>query len=554
MKNKSPIRHLVAQALASNPFRASLLAVLLLLVAQASVPVTAHAQVPGIINYQGRIVDAGTNFDGTGQFKFALVNTSGTTNYWSNDGTTFGPPSAAVSLTVTKGLYSVLLGDTTIANMSVALSPAVFANSNVRLRVWFWDGNGSQVFQQLSPDQRLAAVGYALTVANVQAAGDNTFVGQSAGNATMSGDNNTATGSRALLSNTSGNNNTATGDGALVSNSNGNENTANGEASLGHNLSGSGNTTMGLGSLYENTTGNQNTAIGEYTLGNATGNGNTAVGTEALFTLTTGDYNIALGSGAGDNLTTGDNNIDIGNQGVAGEAGIIRIGTPGTHTATYLAGTVNATAFVGDGSGLTNLPSSQLPAGLVTNNQTGVTLSGSFTGTFNGNATTATSASSATTAGSATTANNFSGSLGGDVTGLQNATVVGAVGGVTAANVASGATAANNATSANTAGAIVKRDGSGNITVATVTGSLNGNAATATSASSATTAASFTGSVADNQLSANVPLINGKNTFSGSTNTFNGVSSTAGGLIIETRTGTDPSSPAIGQMWLRTDL
>src|ERR1035437_4036667 len=34
---------------------------------------TAHAQVPGIINYQGRVSVSGTNFNGTGQFSFALV-------------------------------------------------------------------------------------------------------------------------------------------------------------------------------------------------------------------------------------------------------------------------------------------------------------------------------------------------------------------------------------------------------------------------------------------------------------------------------------------------
>src|SRR5207302_1951465 len=34
----------------------------------------------------------------------------------------------------------------------------------------------------------------------------------------------------------------------------------------------------------------------------------------------------------------GDNNIDIGHQGVAAEAGTIRIGTQGTQTATYIAG------------------------------------------------------------------------------------------------------------------------------------------------------------------------------------------------------------------------
>jgi len=45
-----------------------------------------------------------------------------------------------------------------------------------------------------------------------------------------------------------------------------------------------------------------------------------------------------LGFQAGQNLTTGDNNIDIGNPGVSGEAGVIRIGTPGTQTATFIAG------------------------------------------------------------------------------------------------------------------------------------------------------------------------------------------------------------------------
>ena len=44
----------------------------------------AHAQVPGIINYQGRVLVNGTNYTGNGQFKFALVDGSGTTTYWSN--------------------------------------------------------------------------------------------------------------------------------------------------------------------------------------------------------------------------------------------------------------------------------------------------------------------------------------------------------------------------------------------------------------------------------------------------------------------------------------
>lgn len=39
----------------------------------------ASAQVPNILSYQGRIVAGGVNFDGTGQFKFALVDDGTTT-------------------------------------------------------------------------------------------------------------------------------------------------------------------------------------------------------------------------------------------------------------------------------------------------------------------------------------------------------------------------------------------------------------------------------------------------------------------------------------------
>ena len=124
----------------------------------------ASAQVPQMINYQGRVAvgDPAVNFNGTGEFKFALVNGDGTASYWSNDDTSTegSEPTAAVSLTVTKGLYSVLLG----ANMT-AIPSSVFANSDVYLRVWFDDGsNGSQL---LTPDQRIAAVGYAMVASTV---------------------------------------------------------------------------------------------------------------------------------------------------------------------------------------------------------------------------------------------------------------------------------------------------------------------------------------------------------------------------------------------------
>ena len=120
----------------------------------------ASAQVPQILSYQGRIAvgDPPVNFDGSGEFKFALVNADGLVTYWSNDdsSTAGSEPTAAVTLTVTKGLYSVLLGDAPMT----AIPASVFANADVNLRVWFDDGANSS--QLLTPDQRLAAVGYAM--------------------------------------------------------------------------------------------------------------------------------------------------------------------------------------------------------------------------------------------------------------------------------------------------------------------------------------------------------------------------------------------------------
>jgi len=119
--------------------------------------------VPQLINYQGRIAVVGVNFNGTGQFKFALVDPAGAVTYWSNDGSssTSSPPAAAVSLTVTNGLYSVLLGDTSLGTSMTAIPASVWTHADVRLRVWFNDG--ATGFQRLIPDQRLAPHGYLAT-------------------------------------------------------------------------------------------------------------------------------------------------------------------------------------------------------------------------------------------------------------------------------------------------------------------------------------------------------------------------------------------------------
>ena len=168
---------------------------------------------------------------------------------------------------------------------------------------------------------------------------NNTATGYKSLHSNTTGSANTATGVWALTANTTGSANTATGIWALTSNTTGENNTATGLQALYSNTSGTYNTATGSAALFENDTGNNNTAEGFFALiSNTTGSNNTAQGYFALSSNMTGNGNISLGASSGTNLTTGDNNIDIGNAGVAGESGIIRIGTAGTQTATFIAG------------------------------------------------------------------------------------------------------------------------------------------------------------------------------------------------------------------------
>jgi formylglycine-generating enzyme required for sulfatase activity len=83
------------------------------------------------------------------------------TTYWSNDGTSVagGQPTAAVSVGVSSGLFTVVLGDTALANMT-AIDTSVFTQPNLQLRIWFNDGvNG---FAVLSPVQNLTPAPYAI--------------------------------------------------------------------------------------------------------------------------------------------------------------------------------------------------------------------------------------------------------------------------------------------------------------------------------------------------------------------------------------------------------
>ena len=160
----------------------------------------------------------------------------------------------------------------------------------------------------------------------------NTFVGQQAGNFTMTGRSNTASGYQSLLLNTTGYDNTASGYRSLYSNTTGYQNTASGSWSLfantaGHrnaasgfvslqnNTTGWGNTASGSESLSSNTTGSSNTASGWWSLGSNTNGGfNTAGGVQSLYSNTGGYYNTASGAESLRSNTTGLYNTASGYQ------------------------------------------------------------------------------------------------------------------------------------------------------------------------------------------------------------------------------------------------
>ncbi len=191
----------------------------------------------------------------------------------------------------------------------------------------------------------------------------NTAVGANSLKFNTAGNQNTAVGYAALQFNTASGN-TALGWGALDFNTSGTLNTASGSLVLLNNTTGSSNTATGYQALTLNTTGASNVANGYQALQNNTNGGfNVAIGDGALLNNTTGSGNIGIGEDGGFNLTAGDNNICIGNKGVAGQSGIIRIGTSPTHTATYLAGVIH-----GNGAGLTGLPAASL-TGTITSAQ-----------------------------------------------------------------------------------------------------------------------------------------------------------------------------------------
>jgi len=205
---------------------------------------------------------------------------------------------------------------------------------------------GNSALRDLTTGQFNTAVGNFSLTLNTD--GDaNTGVGASALRNNTEGVYNTAVGVDALNRNRVGGFNTAVGTQALFANTIGDSNTAVGAEALRYNTTGTHNTAVGVDAL-PNNNAESNTGVGNEALfNNTTGSQNTAIGWQALDENTTGFGNIAVGSHAGGGIVTGNLNIDIGNNGVPGESGTIRIGQNLIHSATYIAGISGQTASGG---------------------------------------------------------------------------------------------------------------------------------------------------------------------------------------------------------------
>ena len=330
---------------------------------------TAFGQAPGIISHQGKITVGGNSFTGTGLFKFALVHTNGTIfTDWSNDGssTAGGEPTAAVSLVVSRGIFSVNLGDAALANMT-AIPAGVFTNSAVYLRTWFDDGTNGAV--RLTPDRRITSVGYALS-ANTAASANSVAATNVTG--TLAEAQLSANVALRNASQTFSGHNTFAQDLSLGAHS----------ADYRYLQLGGGNS---FGFLYGSWP-----ALGDgihlgynyYYDGAGAGHVINAGGASSRLTVSYGSVELATG-GIGSPPSPRVIVRDTGNVG---------IGTSYPDATLDVNGSLRATTLSGDGSGLTGLqvnasqltggtlPLSVLPAAVVTNTASGVSLAGSFTG------------------------------------------------------------------------------------------------------------------------------------------------------------------------------
>jgi hypothetical protein len=123
--------------------------------------------VPNAFHYQGQLREGNIRYEGAGIFRFAIIDNTSPLPLilWSNDGSQVGKtadniPVKGVSLTVTRGLFDVMLGDSSITNMTIMPVSLFQQNKTANLRVWFQKTSTGSI-DLLSPDAWLVSVPFA---------------------------------------------------------------------------------------------------------------------------------------------------------------------------------------------------------------------------------------------------------------------------------------------------------------------------------------------------------------------------------------------------------
>jgi hypothetical protein len=370
------------------------------------------------------------------------------------------------------------------------------------------------------------------TLSSSTTGAENTAIGTGALYSNTTASKNTAIGTSSLYSNSTGQNNTAVGQESLKFNTIGSNNVGVGKESLKNNTQGSYNLALGHGALFTNTTGEENVGVGLASLfSNTTGKFNTALGLNSLYSNTTGSNNTAIGYGANVASAALTNATAIGNGAIVAASNTIQLGNSSV-TSVVTSGTISATGFTGPLTGnasmATKLATPRNINGTAFDGSANITVvaeAGTLSGTTlnssitNSSLTTVGTITSGTWSGSVIGSNvggagTVSGLMKANGSGVVSAAVAGTdfqapyanltnigsitnsagylknigtgtftyVGSITDADLSTITTAgkvsntATSATSANTINAIVARDGSGNFSANTITGTLSGTA------------------------------------------------------------------------------
>ena len=305
-------------------------------------------------------VSSGSNNVGLGSYAGSNI-TTGDSNIMIGAKTPAQDPTASNQLNIGNAIYGLDISQSDIAKIGINVtSPTESLEVSGTVSATAFVGDGSQLTGVVASSVTIGLDDLTDGVSD----GSSVFLGVDSGvNDDASNNNNTGVGYQALASTETGFENTAMGRGALASITFGSQNSAFGARALGESTA-SFNSAFGYNALQDNTTGANNTALGLRTLfSNTTGSTNVAVGNRAGYNITTGSNNLMLGNLAYAQDPTASNQLNIGNAIYGLDVSTAEIAKIGINIASpteslEVSGTVSATAFVGDGSSLTNINAS----------------------------------------------------------------------------------------------------------------------------------------------------------------------------------------------------